>query len=57
MKKDAKLSSKLRLNRETLLALEQWQLEAVAGAATLPCSDLGSCVGCNTRNTCTSRYC
>ena len=57
MKKDAKLNSKLCLNRETLRALEQRELETVAGGATIPCSDLGSCVGCNTRNTCTSRYC
>jgi hypothetical protein len=50
-----KSTLKLKLNRETLRALEQPQLEAVAGGTASDC--LGSCVGCNTRNTCTSRYC
>jgi hypothetical protein len=51
---------KLKLNRETLCALEQSQLEGVAGGVTnTACATacLGSCNGCNTRNTCTSRYC
>ncbi len=58
MKKSAKQQgTKLRLNRETLLALEQSDLAgAIGGVTTLSC-DIGSCNGCNTRNTCTSRYC
>lgn len=49
---------KLQLSRETVRSLEPGQLEQIAGAATTFCSeDLTSCVGCNTRNTCTSRYC
>jgi hypothetical protein len=58
MKKVLIKSAKLRLNRETLLALEQSDLVAVNGGLTLNVScDLGSCNGCNTRNTCTSRFC
>jgi hypothetical protein len=51
---------KLRLTRETLCSMEQNQLEAAVGAATAiaNCSEIiTSCAGCNTRNTCTSRYC
>jgi hypothetical protein len=51
---------KLRLTRETLCSMEQNQLEVVAGGVTAiaNCSDIiTSCDGCNTRNTCTSRYC
>ena len=48
---------KLRLDRETLVDLERVLLGEVAGGATTLCSELGSCFGCNTRNTCTSRYC
>ena len=59
MKKSVELKSKkLRLNRETLLGLEQSDLAFVGGAVTTISCDLGgSCNGCNTRNTCTSRYC
>jgi hypothetical protein len=53
MKKDPKLTTKLHLSRETLLALEQSDLVVVNGGV----SELTSCNGCNTRNTCTSRYC
>jgi hypothetical protein len=55
-----KSTLKLKLNRETLRTLEKSQLEGVEGAATLTaCATecLGSCNTCNTRNTCTSRYC
>ncbi|HSN87837.1 MAG TPA: hypothetical protein VL025_13850 [Thermoanaerobaculia bacterium] len=51
---------KLHLSRETVRDLEQNELQAAAGAATAiqNCSDIiTSCNGCNTRNTCTSRYC
>jgi hypothetical protein len=51
---------KLHLTRETLRSLDQDQLEVAAGGLTAManCSDIiTSCVGCNTRNTCTSRYC
>jgi len=58
MKKDGNLkSTKLQLNRETLRALEQTDLRAVAGGLTTISCDLGSCNTCNTRNTCTSRLC
>lgn len=58
-KQDLRLkNTKLRLSRETLLALEQSDLVFVEGGATTLCSEnLGSCNGCDTRNTCTSRYC
>jgi hypothetical protein len=53
MKKSA---PKLKLNRETLRALGQPQLEAVAGGTASEC--FGSCVaGCNTSPTGGSRYC
>lgn len=51
---------KLRLTRETLCSMEKNQLEAAVGAATAiaNCSEIiTSGAGCNTRNTCTSRYC
>lgn len=52
---------KLHLHRETLCALEQGQLEVVQGAALTAianCSEIiTSCNGCNTRNTCTTRFC
>jgi hypothetical protein len=52
---------KLHLSRETVRSLEPGQLEVVAAAALTAmanCSELiTSCNGCNTRNTCTSRYC
>lgn len=48
---------KLELSRETLRNLEQSDLTAAAGGITTISCDLGSCNGCNTRNTCTSRYC
>jgi hypothetical protein len=51
-----KSTPKLKLNRETLRTLEQPQLEGVQGAATASLC-LGSCNGCNTRNTCTTRFC
>ena len=58
MKKSAKQQgTKLRLSRETLLALEQSDLAVAVGAISTVSCDLGSCNGCNTRNTCTSRYC
>jgi hypothetical protein len=51
-----KTTLKLKLNRETLRALEQPQLEAVAGGTASDC--LGSCVAtCNTRPTGGTRYC
>lgn len=54
---------KLRLNSETLRHLDKPALEQVVGGAgtngTLcPYSVcLTSCNGCNTRDTCTTRYC
>lgn len=58
MKKVQLKSAKLRLNRETLLALEQSDLAVVIGGVTVKVScDIGSCNGCNTRNTCTTRFC
>jgi hypothetical protein len=51
-----KSTLKLKLNRETLHALEQPQLGNVAGGGLTVSECLTSC-GCDTRNTCTSRYC
>lgn len=56
-KRAARKSQKLSLHRETLRNLEANDLKDLHGGATLPCSALGSCVGCNTRNTCTTRFC
>jgi hypothetical protein len=58
MKKVQLTNAKLRLNRETLRALEQSDLVAVNGGVitTVSC-DLGSCNTCNTRGTCTTRFC
>jgi hypothetical protein len=49
---------KLRLNLETLRALDKPELENVVGGASanLSCIET-SCNGCNTKNTCTTRYC
>jgi hypothetical protein len=49
---------KLQLNAETLRKLDQSELENVLGGASanLSCIET-SCNGCNTRNTCTTRYC
>jgi hypothetical protein len=49
---------KLRLNLETLRALDKPELENVIGGASanLSCIET-SCNGCNTKNTCTTRYC
>jgi hypothetical protein len=50
---------KLRLNLETLRALDKPELENVIGgaaSANLSCIET-SCNGCNTKNTCTTRYC
>jgi hypothetical protein len=49
---------KLRLNLETLRALDRSDLENVVGGASanLSCIET-SCDGCNTKNTCTTRYC
>ena len=45
---------KLRLNRETLLSLNDPDLTAVAGAATLDPSVCGTnCAACNRTDTCT----
>jgi len=55
-----KSTLKLKLNRETLHALELPRLGNVAGGATTTAYGVscdGSCNGCNTRNTCTSVYC
>jgi hypothetical protein len=63
------LKKKLRLNSETLCLLDKPDLERVAGGATngTQCGTNGtlcnysvcltSCNTCNTRNTCTTRYC
>jgi hypothetical protein len=62
MRTSAKVK-RLRLNSETLRQLDKSDLEqAVGGLATngtiCPYSAcLTSCNGCNTRNTCTTRYC
>lgn len=48
------------MSRETLRALEPGELVVIQGAATAManCSEIiTSCAGCNTRNTCTTRYC
>jgi hypothetical protein len=51
-------SAKLQLNRETLLSLEQSELKGVDGGASANAScELTSCNTCNTRNTCTTRFC
>ncbi len=56
-------SKKLRLNSETLRQLDQPSLEQVVGGVATngticPYSAcLTSCNNCNTRNTCTTRYC
>jgi hypothetical protein len=50
--------AKLQLNRETLRSLEQSELVGVDGGVSANAScELTSCNGCNTRNTCTTRYC
>jgi len=50
--------AKLQLNRETLRSLEQAELKAADGGASANAScELTSCNGCNTRNTCTTRFC
>jgi hypothetical protein len=52
-------SAKLQLSRETLRALEQSDLINVEGgafSANASCQ-LTSCNTCNTRNTCTTRFC
>ena len=53
---------KLRLNSETLRQLDKPDLERAVGGVTngtvCPYSGcLTSCNTCNTRNTCTTRYC
>ena len=54
---------KLRLSSETLRQLDNPDLERVVGGVATngticPYSAcLTSCNGCNTRNTCTTRYC
>lgn len=49
---------KLRLNLETLRTLDKSELDNVAGGASVNLSCIEtSCNGCNTRNTCTTRYC
>jgi hypothetical protein len=49
-------SRKLHLTTDTILVLDR-QLETAAGGATVVCSvELTSCT-CNTKNTCTSRFC
>jgi hypothetical protein len=50
--------AKLQLNRETLRSLEQTELVGVDGGASANNSCIiTSCNTCNTRNTCTTRYC
>jgi hypothetical protein len=60
MRKSATVK-KLRLSSETLHQLDQPALEQVAGGATngtvCPYSACLTSCGCNTRNTCTTRYC
>jgi len=62
MRTSAKVK-KLRLNSETLRQLDKPDLEQVVGGVATngticPYSAcLTSCNGCNTRNTCTTRYC
>ena len=61
MRTSAKVK-KLRLSSETLRQLDKPDLEQVVGGVTngtlCPYSAcLTSCNGCNTRNTCTTRYC
>jgi hypothetical protein len=56
MKKDPKLTRRLQLNRETLLALEQPELGAVVGGVFTK-EVVATCYACNTRNTCTTRLC
>jgi hypothetical protein len=56
-------TKKLRLNSETLRYLDKPTLELVAGGLATNgtiCPNsvcLTSCNTCNTRNTCTTRYC
>jgi len=62
MRTSAKVK-RLRLNSETLRQLDKPDLEQVVGGVptnTTIClysACLTSCNGCNTRNTCTTRYC
>ena len=56
MKKETKPKSRLQLHRETLLALEQSHLEAVAGGVFTK-EVVATCYACNTRNTCTTKLC
>lgn len=58
MKKlERRANDKLRLSRETLRSLTQSDLGIVNGGITTISCELGSCNGCNTRNTCTTRFC
>jgi hypothetical protein len=56
MKKAVNKDLKLKLHRETLRHLEQPELAAVEGGVTASAC-LTSCNTCNTRNTCTTRFC
>jgi hypothetical protein len=47
-----KSTLKLKLNRETLHALEQPQLGNVAGGMTAGSGCIGTCLGCTDRTTC-----
>lgn len=62
MKKELKPQKrqKLVLSRETLHYLDQPALAPVAGGITegpSACIEASCGIGCNTRNTCGSRYC
>jgi hypothetical protein len=51
-------TAKLQLSRETLRSLEQSELKGVDGGVSLNLScEITSCNTCNTRNTCTTRFC
>jgi len=60
-----KRMKRLHLNSETLLQLDRQDLQQAGGAGTHATNGtlcpysvcLTSCNGCNTRNTCTTRYC
>lgn len=58
-----KRTKRLHLNSETLLQLDRNDLRRVDGGAPTNGTEcpysvcLTSCNGCNTRNTCTTRYC
>lgn len=62
MRTSAKVK-KLRLNSETLRQLDKPDLEQVVGGVGTNTTNclysvcLTSCNTCNTRNTCTTRYC